>query len=618
MKTLLAEKTPVNSTDSTHKRRLTTAQALVEGLIAEGTEIVLGIFGHGNVQLGQALYERRQKIKYITVKNEQGAVHAAIAYARQTGRPIAVTTSVGPGATNLVTGAAAARVNRLPVLLLPGEVFADGVGPVLQQLESWKDETVNDALRPVAKYWTRLTRPEQLQIKLREAFEAMLEPGNEGPAVICLPMDVQAEAANFDLTRLAAPRHQNFERIAPDSRAVKQTANWIKAAKRPFIVAGGGVLRSQAGASLRRFAELISAPVAETQAGKGALLFEHPLNVFSIGPIGTSCGNNLVKKSDLIIGIGTRYSDFTTASETAFAPEARFINLNISGFDVGKERALKLWGDADTALKALLDCKELRLRKNSAYLQEIAKERGAWIKETDRWRNKTGTPIRQTRAVTVINDFISANGTVINAAGSLPGDLHKLWRCKDPSGLGYLMEYGYSTMGFEIAAGLGAKLADHKREVIVMVGDMSFLMACQEIATAAQLGIAYTIVVFDNHGGQSIRGLQKNSGFADFAMEYRLAGNSSRFAPLDFAKIAQGLGAKGLDANNDKTLLSALHEARKTTRTPTVIHLEVDRQDRIGGYGGWWDVPKPAVNLKGEETAARRDYLKEKRAQIIR
>ncbi|MBI4056621.1 MAG: 3D-(3,5/4)-trihydroxycyclohexane-1,2-dione acylhydrolase (decyclizing) [Elusimicrobia bacterium] len=613
---------PIRTRDSrpaTRNSKLTAAQALVEVLIAEGVEIVLGIFGHGNVQLGQALYERKDKIRYIPVKNEQNAVHLAIAYARQTGKPLAVTTSVGPGATNLVTGAAAARINRLPVLLLPGEIFADGIGPVLQQLEGTDDRSANSCLKPVAKYWTRLARPEQLQIKLREAFEAMMEPGNEGPAVICLPMDVQAMAHEYDLERLTAPRHREFSHIVPDERALKKAVQEIEKARRPFIIAGGGVLRSKAMDSLKRFAEYMGAPVAETQAGKGSLLWDHPLNVFSIGPIGTACGNRLSWEADLIIGIGTRYSDFTTASETAFSPQAAFININISAFDVGKERAIKLWGDADTTLKALLERFSFKPRPpDSSYFREISRERQTWLEEADRWLNREGNPLRQTRALKVISDFLPKNGVIVNAAGSLPGDLHKLWRCKDPEGLGYLMEYGYSTMGFEIAAGLGAKLAHPQREVIVLVGDMSFLMASQEIATAVQWGIPYTIVVFDNHGGQSIRGLQRSSGFEDFAMEFRKQGEGKDFLPLDFVKLGEGLGAKAVRADDPESLLKALKETRSTKDRPTVIHLEVDRNDMIGNYGGWWDVPQPEINRKGEVTPSRLQYIEQKKRQIVR
>ncbi|HEX4629206.1 MAG TPA: thiamine pyrophosphate-binding protein, partial [Gemmatimonadales bacterium] len=325
--------------------KVTAAHALVEGLIAEGVECVLGILGHGNVQLGQAIAEARGRIRYVPVKNEQAAVHAAIAWARQRGTPLAVTTSVGPGATNLVTGAACARINRLPVLLLPGEVSSDGVGPLLQQLETLNGTTVNDTLKPVSKYWARLTRPEHLRRVLREAFDAMLEPGNEGPATICLPMDVQATAADFDERWLRTPVDRRPQRATAGAESIREAADVLLRAERPFLISGGGVIRSGAQAQLRALAEALQIPVAHTQAGKGALAWEHPLNVYGVGPTGSRVANSLARRADVILGVGTRYADFTTASETAFRADARFINVNICWTDVGKERALKLWGD---------------------------------------------------------------------------------------------------------------------------------------------------------------------------------------------------------------------------------------------------------------------------------
>jgi 3D-(3,5/4)-trihydroxycyclohexane-1,2-dione acylhydrolase (decyclizing) len=599
--------------------RLTAAQAIVEYLIAEGVPYVLGIFGHGNVQLGQALYERRDRIRYIGVRNEQGAVHAAAAYARFTGRPLAVTTSVGPGATNLVTGAAAARINRFPVLLLPGEVFAEGVGPVLQQLESNTDQTVNDALRPVSKYWSRLGRADQVRRKMREAFDAMLEPGEEGPATLCLPMDVQAEALDLDVAQLIAPRDRLSFRRVPDQAHLAEAREWIREAKRPLIVAGGGVLRSGAQGMLAKFAEQIGAPVVATQAGKGAMLFEHPLNAFACGATGTLCGNRLAARADLVIGIGTRYADFTTASETAFQARPRFININIAWFDVGKERAMKLWGDALASLEALSGALQAAgsRKADPGYLAEIERERKTWIEESDRWRKMDGKVLPQSAAIRIVNEHVSAKSIVISAAGSLPGDLIKLWRDKDPEGKGYLCEYGYSTMGFEIAAGFGAKLAEPDREVVVLVGDLSFLMASQELVTAVQEGVAYTVVVFDNHGGQSIRGLQKKSGFGDYAMELWRR-DAKEFVPVDFVKLGEGMGCHAVAAKGADELSRALQKARELRDRPTVIHLEVDRDNLIGGYEGWWDVPQPAVDARGNPTEARKHYLAEKAKQIIR
>jgi len=610
-------------------KTMTAAQALVECLIAEGVQTVFGIFGHGCVQLGQALYHRRDRIRFITVRNEQAGVHAAATMARLTGQVQAVTTSVGPGATNLVTGAAMARVNRWPVLLLPGEVFAEDVGPVLQQLESTVDATANEALRPVSKYWTRLSRPDRLRRTIRAAFDAMLEPGDEGPATICLPMDVQAEAFDYDLERLRAPRDSRYPRVAADAAAVAEAADWLGQARRPIIVAGGGVLRSCAAAELLAVAEHLGAPVAPTQAGKSAVPHDHPLCVVGAGPTGAAVGNELASRADVVLGVGTRYSDFTTSSETLFAPGARLINVNICHFDVCKERALKLWGDAQATLTALLAALEtagVARRGTGAaaeyvgtgeYAAEVQTRRAEWLAETEVWRAREGTPLRQSVAVGVINDFYDGQDTVVlSAAGSLPGDLQKLWRVTDPEGLEYLCEYGYSTMGFEIAAGLGAALALPKRRAVVLVGDLSFLMMPSELVTAAQLGLAMTVVVFDNHGGQSIRHLQKRSGFGDHGMEYLKPDGS--MLELDFAGVARGMGCAGLRAHDADGLRRALEEAAAVDDRPTVIQVEVDKEDLMPGYGQWWDVPQPAVDEQGQPAEARAQYLEQKAKQVIR
>ena len=606
--------------------RMTVAHALVEALIAEGVEFVFGIFGHGNVQLGQALEQRRDRIRFITVRNEQAGVHAAATIARLTGKPQAVTTSVGPGATNLVTGAAMARVNRWPVLLLPGEVSAENVGPVLQQLESYKDETANDTLRPVSKFWKRLTRPEQLRRTMREAFDAMLEPGDEGPATICLPMDVQAEA--FELDGLLAPRDRRYPRPAADPDAVSEAAHLLCESQRPLIIAGGGVLRSGAQAELARLAEYLAAPVTPTQAGKGSILWDHPLNVLGVGPCGTQAGNRIAASCDLVLGVGTRYSDFTTASETAFPRDARFVNLNVCQFDVGKQRAVKLWGDARATLVALRErLEEMGIeprgegtgnayRSKSAYFGEIQRERAEWFEERTRWCNREGTPLRQSVAVGLLNDELGADSVVISAAGTLPGDLQKLWLDKDPAGKAYVCEYGYSTMGFEIAAGLGAKLALPERRVVVLVGDMSFLMMPGELVTGAQLGLAFTVVVFDNAGGQSIRHLQKRSGLGDYGMEYLRDGGEP--LALDFAGIAKGMGCRGLRAHDRDSFAEALKEAQRVTDRPTVIDLKVDKEDLMGGYESWWDVPQPELDGEGRPRPERERYLREKARQVIR
>jgi len=611
--------------------RMTGGQAVVRYLIHEGVSHILGIFGHGNVQLGQAIAESRGAIRYLLVKNEQTAVHAAAAYARLTGRPLAVTASVGPGSTNMVTGAAAARINRLPVVLLPGEVFADGVGPVLQQLESVQDETVNSSLKPVSKYWTRVTRVEQLRRKMREAFDAMLEPGNEGPAVLCLPMDVQAESAEFDASLYLAPVDRVYPRICETPEKIAGAADRIAAARRPVIIAGGGVPRSGACRALAAFAERIGAPVVCTQAGVGSMLGDHPLNLFSAGPTGTTAGTRMVERADLVLGIGTRYSDFTTSNDTLWASRPEFININISHFDVSKQRSYKLWGDARRTLEALLG--ELSRRpaharargtgaaysSDSPYFREIQEARADWLRIAETWLGRDRSPIDQTAAIDVVNRHVTDQSVVINAAGSLPGDLHRLWRNKDPEGKGYLMEYGYSTMGFEIAAGLGARLALPEREILVLVGDSSFLMASQELVTAVQYRIPFTVVVFDNHGNQSIRHLQQGSGFEDFSMEFDFADRAgAEYVPVDFELIARGMGCRAFRAKGRKTLHEALVAARAVTDRPSVIHLDCEKDDLMGGYGGWWDVPQPELDRDGKFRDRRREYLEKKRRQVIR
>lgn len=598
--------------------KMTSAQAIVKFLISEGVEYVLGIFGHGCVQFAEALFENKDKIKFITVKNEQAGVHIAGAYARLKGKVIAVTTSVGPGATNLVTGAAMARVNRIPVLLFPGEVFANAVGPVLQQVESNIDISANDSLRSVSKFWTRITRPEQLMRKLREGFDEMLEAGREGPATFCIPMDVQAEGFDFDIESFLSPRDKRYGRVCADKEAVVEAGDLIINSKRPLIIAGGGVIRSSAQKEMIELSEYLGIPVVSTQSGKGSINFQNPLNIFAIGPTGTQCGNKIAKKSDLIIGIGTRYTDFVTSSETQFRKDAKFININICPFDAGKQRALKLWGDAKTTLCELIDFIKSKTppEKSEDYAKEISEERKFWIEETERWRKKEGKPLKQSTAIGIINDFVPPEHIVISAAGTLPGDLQKLWRDYYPEGI-YFCEYGYSTMGFEIPAGIGGKLAFPEKEVFVLVGDLSFLMMPSEILTASQMGIKYTIIVFDNHGGQSIRHLQKNSGFKDYGMEVRNAKNNEIFY-VDFVKIAEGLGAKGFFADDEESLLKRLKESSQIKNQPVVIHLIVDKEELIGSYEGWWDVPVPQFNEEGNIPEKRIAYEKRKKEQVIR
>jgi len=612
--------------------RLTSAQAIVKFLINEGVPYVLGIFGHGNVQLGEALKEHEDKIKFIQVKNEQNAVHIATAFARLTGKPLAVTSSIGPGCTNLVTGVAQARVNNIPVLVLPAEAFADASGPLLQQVEGThpKDVLASNCLKPVSKYWVRLDGPAELMKRLPEAFEAMLDPSDPGPAVIALPMDSQAFSFDYDLDLLLKPRYRASGRIAPDKEAVEDAAKEIRKARRPFIIAGGGVIKSKAWDEVEELAELICAPVAQTHSSYGALLFDQPLNVYSTGPDGALCGNRLAKKADLIIGIGTKYQDFVDCSETLFRKDATFVNINISPFDVGKRRAVKLWGDAKTALRMLTEelGKDASSRRfgdyrKTEYFREIDKERMEWIREIERWTHEDNIPMTEQRVIGIVNEFVDERAVVVSAAGSLPGHLLRLWKCKDPTRIGFHCEFGYSTMGYEISAGIGIKLAAPDREVYVMIGDATFLMQPQELVTAVQENIAFAVLVLDNKGPQIIRHLQRISGLQEFANEFKYRDKNGRlegeYMHLDYAKIAEGLACAGLRAENPEELMEALLKAKETKNKPTLIHVVVELGRKfLPGYEGWWNIPKPEVSGRPESRQQLEEYLKTKESRVIR
>ncbi len=604
--------------------RITASQAIVKYLIAEKVPYIFGIFGHGNIQLGEALKEHEDKIKFIQVKNEQNAVHMALGYAKMTGKPLAVTTSIGPGTTNLVTGAAAAFVNKLPVLLLPGDAFTERVGPLLQQVEGrhTADEMASDTLKPVSRYWIRITRPEQLRQELPRAFEAMLRPGQQGPAVICLPMDLQAEAYEYDLDILLKPREQEWERITPDKRTVEKAIEAIRKAKRPLIIAGGGVNYSQAWKELDTLAALIVAPVIQTHAGNGAMLWDNPLNAYTVGPDGSLCGNNLAEKADLVIGVGTRYADFTTRSETLFGRNVQFININICPFDVGKERAIKLWGDAKVTLEKLNEYLSRKI-ENQIYFKEIQEERKKWQDIVEKITHEESSPMTQARVIGVLNDFSDKKAIVVCAAGSLPGHLLRFWKTKDPTHKGYHLEYGFSTMGYEIPGGMGVKLADPSRNVYAMIGDAGFLMLPQAIVTAVQEKIAITILVIDNGGPQVIRNLQKGTGFQEFGNEFKFRAKNGKlegeFLPVDYVKIAEGMGAKAIFVDTPEKIEEALKKAKKIKDKPTVIHVKVEPGRKFPpGYNSWWDVPRPQVSNRPEMQKQLAEYQKMKKRQVIR
>jgi len=614
------------------KRRLTMAQAVVaflknqyserEGKEHRFFEACLGIFGHGNVAgIGQAL-EQEPGLRYWLVRNEQAMVHTASAFAKTSNRlrTLVCTTSIGPGATNMVTGAAVATVNRLPVLLLPGDIFARrDVAPVLQQLESptTQDISVNDCFKPVARYWDRIERPEQVLTSLPAAMRVLTSPAETGAVVLSLPQDVQAEAFDYpeDFFR---KRVWTVPRPRCDGKLLTVAAEWIRAAKRPVLVAGGGVIYSEASAVLSDFVAQTGIPVVETQAGKGALRYDHPQQLGAIGVTGTPGANRLAREADLIIGVGTRYSDFTTASQSAFQnPTVRFININVSEFDAGKQAALPLVGDAQVTLQELAEL-VAGFRVHETYGAQMQAYRSEWEKEVDRiFHLDVGLPISQGEVIGVVNEVSGPRDVVVCAAGSLPGDLHKLWRTRDPNG--YHLEYGYSCMGYEIAGGLGVRLAAPDRDVFVMVGDGSYLMMAQEIVTAVQEGQKLIIVLLDNHGFSSIGGLSRACGNRGMGTEYRYRRNGKLEGdaiPVDFVANAQSLGAHAVRARTREDLRKQLVAAQGRSST-SVIVVETAYDKRVPGYESWWDVPIAEVSEVESVRAARTNYVKAREKQRI-
>ena len=606
-------------------RRLTTAQALITFLKNQHVERdgnerpffagVWGIFGHGNVAgVGQAL-QQNQNFRYYLARNEQAMVHTATAYAKMNNRlaAFACTSSIGPGATNMITGAATATINRLPVLLLPGDIFARrNVAPVLQQLESehTQDISVNDAFKPVSRYWDRINRPDQLPSALLEATRVLTSPANTGAVTLALPQDVQAEAWDYP-AELFEKRVWHIVRAMADRTLLALAIEWIRAAKKPFIITGGGVIYSEASASLARLVEQTGIPVGETMAGKGALPWNHSQNLEAVGVTGTPGANVLAREADLVIAVGTRLSDFTTASKTAFQnPQVRFININVAEFDAYKHAALPLVADARVTLNELRETLE-GYRVSDEYASRIDSFKEQWSAETERLFNQRhGPPISQSEVIGIVNQFSKPTDVVVCAAGSLPGDLHKLWRTRDPKG--YHLEYGNSCMGYEIAGGLGVKIADPAREVYVMVGDGSYLMMSSEIVTALQEGYKLTIVLLNNYGFSSIGGLSQALGSEGFGTDYRMRRPESGQLDgprleVDFAANAASLGAHVERAVTRDDLRQALEIARRNERT-TVIVIEVDKEIRVPGYESWWDVPVAEVSEMDAVKRAREGY----------
>jgi len=611
--------------------RLTMAQALVRFLAAQFVERdgiehrffegCFGIFGHGNLTgVGQALSEVPELMTYYQARNEQAMVHTAAGFARQRNRlaTLACTTSIGPGATNMLTGAAAATVNRLPVLLLPGDTFASRQpDPVLQQLEVFSrgEMSVNDCFQPVCKYWDRIQRPEQLVPAALAALRVLTNQAETGAVMLALPQDVQVEAYDYP-SEFLARRVWPIGRPLPPPDALDRAAALIRQAHRPMIVAGGGVIYSEATAALQALVKRTGIPVGETQAGKGSMPFDHPGALGAVGVTGNLAANRTAAAADLVIGIGTRYSDFTTGSKTIFQNDAvRFINLNVVDFDAHKLGGLALVGDARATIEALAErlsgwAVDADYRKLSEQL------RVEWDREVSRLYHLGHGPLpAQSEVIGAVNELSNPSDVLVCAAGSMPGDLHKLWRTRDAKG--YHVEYGYSTMGYEIAGGLGVKLADPGREVYVMVGDGSYLMMAQEIVTSIQEGLKLTVVLVDNEGFASIGALSRSKGSAGFGTRYRqrtdgsLGDDSGQHdglsLPVDLALNAQGLGAHVIRAANVDELRDALVAARTIDRT-VVVYVRTDRYESVPGYESWWQVPVAEVSGSGDVEAARLEH----------
>ncbi|HEX9893258.1 MAG TPA: 3D-(3,5/4)-trihydroxycyclohexane-1,2-dione acylhydrolase (decyclizing) [Gemmatimonadales bacterium] len=607
--------------------RLTMAQAVIRFLKNQFVERdgrqqpffagCWGIFGHGNVAgIGQALQENPD-FRYYQARNEQAMVHVAAGFAKMSDRlrSFACTSSIGPGATNMLTAAAGATINRLPVLLLPGDIFARrNVAPVLQQLEQpyTQDISVNDCFRPISRYWDRIHRPDQILTALPEAMRVLTSPAETGAVTLSLPQDVQIEAYDYPL-ELFEKRVWQVPRPRPDAVLLAQAAAWIRASRAPLIIAGGGVIYSQATQALEGMAGRTGIPVAETQAGKGALPYNHPMSLGAMGVTGTPGANRLAREADLVIGVGTRYSDFTTASKTAFQnPAVRFINLNIAEFDAHKHSALPLVADARAGLE------ELAVALGPYQVPDEHRARASefnreWDREVARlYGLEHGPPISQSEVIGAVNRAAGPRDVVVCAAGSLPGELHKLWRSRDPKS--YHLEYGYSCMGYEIAGGLGVKMAAPDREVYVLVGDGSYLMMNSEIVTSVQEGYKLTIVLVDNHGFSSIGGLSQSVGSGGFGTQYRYRNPQTgqldgERLPIDFAASARSLGAHAIQAHDLPSLQAALEQAKAHDRT-TVVVIETDPEQRVPGYESWWDVPVAEVAEMESVRAAREAYVR--------
>ena len=617
--------------------RLTVAQALVRFLAHQYTErdgqrhrlipACFGIFGHGNVAgVGQALLQAQETgdadLPYYLARNEQAMVHASVGFARMRNRlqTLACTASIGPGSTNMVTGAALATISRIPVLLLPSDFFATrAASPLLQELEDPRsaDISVNDAFRPVSVYWDRISRPEQLPSALLAAMRVLTDPAETGAVTLALPQDVQAEAHDWP-EDLFAERLWYIPRPVPEPAALARAAGVLRAARAPLVIAGGGVIYSEASAALRQFAEATGMPVADTQAGKGALAWDHPGAVGGVGATGSPVAHALAAQADVVLGIGTRYSDFTTGSRTAFGhPGVRFVNLNVTAFDAGKHAGVPLVADARAGLEALTEALA-GYRVDDAYTARIRSQNASWQRVVDEAYHLGHGPLpAQTEIIGTLNELAADTDVVVQAAGSMPGDLQLLWRARDPKA--YHVEYGYSCMGYEIAGGLGAKLAAPEREVFVLVGDGSYLMMATEIVTAVAERIKLIIILVDNHGFASIGALSESLGSQRFGTSYRYRDPGTGrldgdLLPVDLAANAASLGADVLRTRTVKEFAAALERAKASDRT-TVIYIETDPLAPVPSSHSWWDVPVAEVSELASTQQARAAYQTAKRAQ---
>ena len=619
--------------------RLTVAQAVIKYLNQqyverEGKENkffagCFGILGHGNVAgMGQAI-QQQNDLKYYQCRNEQSMVHTAAAYAKMKNRlsTFICTTSIGPGATNMITAAAGATINRLPVLLIPGDIFAKrNVAPVLQQLESAnsQDFSVNDCFKPISKYWDRINRPEQILFALPEVMRVLTSPAETGTVTLAIPQDVQAEAFDYPLD-FFEKKTWSIARPRPDLNQLERAVEMIKKSEKPLIIAGGGAHYSDALETLKKLVHKTHIPLAETFAGKGALRFDDPHQLGAVGATGTPGANQISEAADLIIGLGTRYSDFTTASKTAFQnPNVKFININITEFDAAKHGGLMLQGDAKAVLEELMNLLEDH-RVSEDYQKRVAEYNQSWEEKVSEIYNyRHNNQMSQGEIIGAVNNFADDNDVVLCAAGSLPGDLHKLWRTK--SNKSFHLEYGFSCMGYEIAGGLGAKMADPSREIYVMVGDGSYLMLSQEIVTSIQEGYKLTIVLIDNDGYKSIGSLSRSLGSEGFGTRYLFRNqNSQRIdgdetttnatLPINLADNARSLGAHVIECTDYQSLTNALKDAKSIDKT-TVIYTTCDRYQGIDGYG-WWEVPVAEISDMKTVDEASKENLKMKKKQRL-